>query len=533
MSDSLRTTLLRHKWLHVILWLAIAVVVNHLSSQYFLRTDLTSNQLYTLSDVSRQSVQDLDRPLQVRVYFSRDLKAPYNNHHQALMDKLEEFAAWSRGKLTIESLEPDSSSDMAKEAQSLGVQPIPYMFRKGTRREARQVFMGVALMYGERQIAVGPIVSLETMEYELVRAIRDLTGDPETRSVVGYVISDGEPDLSKPPSDNPLGMLRDKLADTHSLRPITLGGDEGVPEDIDALLIMGPQQPVPPRAQYQLDQYLLSGRPLGVFVSSMRPDFRTMRAIPIRHELNGLLGHYGVQLNKDALIDRKRNESFPVPVVTGDQMRNVSVNYPLIPNTMNIHRNHPIVNKLDRAILPFAATLSLSDELPPGLEGTVLISSADTGSSISSLRYVHPDVFKNPTPGEVAGPHDVAVALAGRFSSYFANRPVPPPIGMAPDDPRFKPDPTETILDGAPSRLVVVSSTDFVANNQPFILNAVDWMLDDNALLEIRNKLSASHMMEPPEESQRWIWRVSLVLFPLALLGLLGLLMWWLARRAK
>ena len=527
----IRRSLIRHYWLQLLLLIAIIGVANHMSSQHFVRLDLTKDQKHTLSQVTRNSLRRLNRPLQVRVYFTDNLQAPYNNHKQALLDKLGELQALSKGKISLEVFDPDESKARQEEAKELGIEAIPYRYQKGTLTEARTVYMGAVLMYGERQIPLGPLVSPETMEYELVRAIRVISGKPNQVKTVGYLVSEGEPDLDKVDPKNPLGQFRDRVREQHTLKPVSLGGADNPLEGIDALFVMGPQVPMGARAQYQLDQYLMTGKPASFFLSAFRPDFGSMRSIPIRHGLNGLLGHYGLQLNKDAIVDRKNNEQFNVPITTGNQTRRVPVNYPLIPTTTDINRNHLLGRRNHQMVLPFVSSITIDPDPNPGVNIDVLVSTSEDSGSIQSLRHIQPNVFKVPVPGEVKGPHVVAATVTGRLSSFYLNKEVPPPSGMAPDDPRFKSDPTQTVVDGASTRLLVVSSADFMANNLPFMLNVTDWMLDDANLMDIRSKLTAPAPMTHPEGRQALLYKIAIVGVPLLFLAVLGGLIWWMGRR--
>ena len=528
---SIRRSTLTHYWLHLVLWIGVVFVLNHLSSQTFVRMDLTQDQQYTLSQVARQSMMRLKRPMQVRVYFTENLQAPYNNHKQALLDKLGELQTFSRGKMSIEVINPDASAEITREAQKLGVEGIPYRYKKGTLVEARTIFMGAVLFYGDRQLPVGPFVAPETMEYELVRAIRYITKDSKQMKTIGYLTSEGEPDLAKMNPKSPLGQFRDSLKKRHMLQAVSLGENGDPLANIDALFIMGPQAPMTPRAQYQLDQYLMSGKPVSIFLSAFQPDFASMRARPVRHGLNNLIGHYGLKLNKDAIVDRKNNERFNVPVTTGSKTRNVPINYPLIPVTTNINRSHLLGRGVHRMVLPFVSSITPTEELLPGVEIDELVSTGKESGRIQGLRHIQPNVFKVPVPGELPGPHLVGATVTGRLTSYFIDKPVPPPQGMAPDDPRFNADPTQTIIDGAPTRLLVMHSTDFMANNLPFMLNAADWMLDDPDLMKIRQKLTPPKPLRGLEGSEATAYKLGIVGIPLFFLCGLGGLIWVLNRR--
>jgi ABC-type uncharacterized transport system involved in gliding motility auxiliary subunit len=525
-----RRSLLGHTWLQLALWMAVALVVNHLASVWFVRLDLTESGAHTLTPAARQVVAGLERPLTARVYFTRGLEAPYNDHERRVVDALEELRAFSGGRIEIEVVDPTGDRAKEEEAQRLGVTPIQYRFRAQDRMELKSVYMGVAFVYGDRQEVVSPIATLDTLEYELVRAIHVVAKPSDERKVVGYLQGNGEPDLAAFAADNPIGQLRERLAAQVTLRPVVLGGDEGVPEEVDALLVIGPQSQVPLRAQYQLDQFVMKGGPIAFFLSSVRPDFQAMRATEVRHDLNALLGHFGVMVGKDVLIDRTRNEVMRVPVAVGGRPQLVPVNYPLIPVTSDLDPSSPVVKGLDRAVVPFAATLGLAERLPDGVTGGVWVRTEATSAAVAGLRHLRPDVLARPIPDEVPGAYPVAVGLVGPFTSFFANRPIPPPAGALPDDPAREQEALTRVLDGAPSRMIVVSSADFVANNLPFVLNAVDWMLQDELLISIRSRAVDVDRLDAPEAGSVGTWRLGLALGPAVPLALLALLAWWRSR---
>ena len=59
----------------IILFVAILVVINLLSEQFYLRLDLTEDKQYTLSRATKEILQDLTEPVTVQAYFSKDVPA--------------------------------------------------------------------------------------------------------------------------------------------------------------------------------------------------------------------------------------------------------------------------------------------------------------------------------------------------------------------------------------------------------------------------------------------------------------------------
>ena len=86
-------------------------------------------------------------------------------------------------------------------------------------------------------------------------------------------------------------------------------------------------------------------------------------------------------------------------------------------------------------------------------------------------------------------------------------------------------------VEGAPTRLFVSGSADMVANNQAFMLNLCDWLVQDEALIGIRSKLATVPALHPTEASERAGWRAfNLAAGPLLLFGV-GAFRAWRARR--
>ena len=508
----------RESWLRLWLMVGVVFLANHLSSRHFVRLDLTADQVHSISPASTQVLSKLERPLVAKLIFTPELGAPYNNVEAQVLERLEAFRAYSNGQMEIQVLHPMGSKSDKEKAEQFGVSSIQYRFRDHDRLEMKSVYMGLALVYGDAQVAINPITGAKTLEYQLAAAIHSLTEGAESRKVVGYLQGNGEPDLAGFSGDNPLAKLYQRLSTRYEMRPVVLGADEGVPADVDAMLVVGPTIPVTTRSQYQLDQYLMGGGPIAMFLSSTRPDFKRYRADELNHGLHALVGHYGVTLSKDLLIDRSSNEQMSLPMDVGGRRRMVPLNYPLLPVTRAFSSVSPVSRGLDRAVLPFVSTVSLASTLPVGVYGDVWLSTEESAASLRGVMHIRPDVVSRAVPGEVVGAHPVAVGLTGSFESFFANRPVPMIPGLPSDDPRNRAQLQDRLLDGAPARLAVVGSADFIANNADYLLNTVDWMVKDPILMQIRSRDGKPATLSAPDESSIGMIRLLVGFGPLLLL---------------
>jgi ABC-type multidrug transport system fused ATPase/permease subunit len=259
----LRKRLLAHTWAQLFLVLVIVVLANLWSASTFTRIDLTREGVYSLDLTTRALMLQLDKPLLAKVYFTKGLQAPYNNHEQALVDKLEDLRAYSNGLMEIEVTDPTNVRELEAEARRFGIEPIQYRYQSTNVTEMKKVFMGVALVYGDRQEVLPAVTRVETLEYELARAVKRISADEGPRTV-GWTLSNGEPNLLT--GSGPLERIRNAISAEYNIQGVQLDGPEGIPEEVDALFVVGPQKPLSERSLYELDQFLMRGGSLAVFV---------------------------------------------------------------------------------------------------------------------------------------------------------------------------------------------------------------------------------------------------------------------------
>lgn len=520
---SVRTDMLGHVWARAGLAIALVIVANHAASALFARFDLTGDRRYTLSDASIASVDHLDRPLVATIYVTGDLAAPYHHHQQAIAELMDELRAHAHGQLDVRIVDPVGAD--ADTAKARGVLPVEYRFADTERRERRQVYLGVVLSYGDREEAIAPIDTLDTLEYDVVRSIRRLTAGKDDRRTVGWVQGNGAPDALRAKDGSPLAGLRDQLAAEYDVVGVRLGGDQGVPDAVNALIVVGGAVAWPPRAVYQLDQFIARGGAVDLFVTTARPDVDQMRVIAASSGLLPLIGSLGVRVDPGLVLDRAHADVLPLPVAAGSRTQRVPFQHPLMPITSDLAPDSPIHRGLQRVTAPFAAPLAIA-EVPAGVDARVLIQSMPSSTAAPIPPSLRPDAVGKPSPDERPGPFPLAVSLSGSFRSLFADQPIPPsPIDGGPPD-----DPTSKITDGADARVIVVGSSDFVANNPAWVVNSVDWLLADPALAGIRARGLGPPTFEPIATGDARRWKFGMTGLPLLGIALIGA---WTSRRGR
>jgi gliding-associated putative ABC transporter substrate-binding component GldG len=525
--NNTRRNLILNSWVQLVLVIAIVFFGNLWASKNFLRLDITEDRIYSLDLTTRAMVWKLDKPLYAKVYFSKELQAPYNNHEAALMDKLEELRAYSQGWMQIEQVDPTNIKELEEEAKRFGINSIEYRFRDRNKAELKKVYMGLALVYGERQETLPAISQVETLEYDLARALRMLLSEKPEKKTIGYTKGHDEPDLLT--AGGPLASLRKRLQESYKLVPVELGGSGKIDEEIDVIWVIGPQKTLSQRSLYQLDQFLMRGGSLAIFVTNTKANMQRLQPQNLYHGLETLVGHYGVTINRDIVIDRVQNGRMTFPVRQGNFVQRIQINYPLIPNLTEINDVVPAMKSIDSMLAPFSSTVDMSDDLPPLVEGQVWASSSIRSGKLKGLSTIDPKAFQIVSPGEQTGSWSVIVGLTGSWPSYFKDGNIPLPVDGSPIDPYER---GELLREGAPARLVVGGSADFVANNVTFMLNLADWMVQDEQLINIRSKVIRYSTFESLERDELWRWKLFNLMFGTILFLLIGGVRWGIRRRS-
>jgi hypothetical protein len=149
---------------------------------------------------------------------------------------------------------------------------------------------------------------------------------------------------------------------------------------------------------------------------------------------------------------------------------------------------------------------------------------------------VDPTQFGEVSPDEKRGPFPLLVAVTGAQRSFFETRSPPKVDPDAPKIVDMEGDPEEAalIVEGAPTRLLVAGSADFVANNPAFMLNLVDWLVQDESLIGIRSKIATMPQLAATTPGERTGWRVfNLLAGPAALFAFGAGRQLWFRRRAR
>ena len=170
------------KYVKFLIYLIVIVLINLAGITLFFRSDLTENKIYSISKASKKVVSTLSEPLTIKVFFTKDLPAPYNTTEQYLHDLLAEYAIYANRYFNYSfydvSPEEGDISDATRENQKLannyGIHPIQIQAVEKDEVKFKRAYMGLVIIHGDLIERIPTITTTERLEYQLTSAIHKL-----------------------------------------------------------------------------------------------------------------------------------------------------------------------------------------------------------------------------------------------------------------------------------------------------------------------------------------------------------------------
>jgi ABC-2 type transport system permease protein len=501
-------------------------------------------------------------PVTLRAYVSDaallpDLLVAYRD---AVRAEAETVAAQSGGKFALEFIEPEANggAEAQRIVEEWGFQPMI-----AALDDDREFFFYLTLEDGQQviQLPTGNFTA-EDFSDSLQAGLRRFASG-FTRSVaLALPDSATAPMPGMPPQGHSFATLQQLLSRDHTLIMEDLG-DGSVDAAADLLMVMAPAALDEP-SRFAIDQYLMRGGTVILATSaySLQTAGNSLGLAERDSGVEEWLASHGVNVERTLVLDA-RNAAFPLPVVRrigGYEFRDMQfVDYPYLLDIRDdgLNAEHPITASLPQLTLGWASPISVQAD--DRVSVTPLLETSPAAWRSAALD-VMPSSDASGASNLSAGSADraretVAVLLQGEFDSAFEAVPDSPAPSAAPGDG----EQAATAADEAPApaalirkspasaRLLVVGSNDFASDQVlsgviaaagtqyfgplEFLLNAVDWALEDSSLLEIRTRAHFNRTLPPLETAAQA--RVEYGNYGLALLILAALYALWRLQRGR
>ncbi len=469
------------------------VLVNVLSLRAFARFDITADKAYTLSAATKETLSGLDDNVTITAYFTQELPAPYSSASRYVRDVLEEFRAASKGKVSFEFIDPaENDKDTKREVKrdifgrqfydqtqqekdlaAMGIQPVEIRVVAQDQAQTKRAYLGIVIRHHEKKEVIPVVQNLNQLEYDLTSLVRKLTR-PKT-PVIALLQGHDEPGLR-----DKLRNLQAALSQTYEVRPVELQGKDRFDADVDGLMVIGPQKPLQPNELKAIDQLLMEGKPVAMFLDTVHFDMRQNDQKPADHGLSTLLGAYGITVG-DQMVADVSSGMLTMSEQRGFMMVQQQVPYPFMPLVKRLEGDSPVSKGLGEIVFPFASKVTATGG--DGKTVTVLARSTQKSWTEGKPQNLDPRRDWRSETVSFTGPHDLMVQVTGKLKSAYAAE--APPVSGAPA--LLTESKTE-------SRLIVAGTShllwdDYLQRpNIPLIMNVADWLVLDPALLAMRTR---------------------------------------------
>ncbi len=238
-----------------------------------LKVDLTQDRIYSLSDETKKVMAGLTHPVRLKLFYSRtealkgfDSLRAYSNYFFYIRDLLREYASRSRGKITLEIIDPRRDSREEQEAIQYGLRPIP------TAGDDRFYFgLVLATEFGqEKAIALLAPERQQLAEYYITEMIHSATS--RTKKKIGILSAVNLGAAAYPAeSAQAMGLADNAPKGPPALEPLKshydvtmLPANAASLQKLDAVVVVHPRN-LPEQTLAALDRYVTGGGKLVVF----------------------------------------------------------------------------------------------------------------------------------------------------------------------------------------------------------------------------------------------------------------------------
>lgn len=167
-----------------ILFVIFLVLLNIAGHKAFLRFDLTAPKSYSLSKASQSLVKNLDSPLSVRVFFSDNLPSTYSSVSQYVKDILVEYKGAANKNFSVSYMDM-SKPENEELARNLGIQQVQIQEIKNNEVGLKNVYMGIAVTYGDSIEIMNPVQTSDGFEFNLTTKMSKMVSVADTLAGLG------------------------------------------------------------------------------------------------------------------------------------------------------------------------------------------------------------------------------------------------------------------------------------------------------------------------------------------------------------
>ena len=551
------------------LWLLITVIllvlINWLASLYHARVDLTNEKRFTLSYPTKKILKKLDDIVEIKVFLKGDFPSGFKKLANSTEETLQEFKEVAGNKLVYSFVSPDEEMEgtTVKWGDTLGAMGLYPINLKSQLKagEQQQLVYPVALMrYKEKVVPVKlyngipnigrqEINSAEAlMEYQFADAIYKLS--EHEKPMIAYSFGNGEPQDART-----YDLVENVLRNDYNLKVVNINSLPLIDDTFKLLMIVKPTQPFTEMEKLKIDQYVMRGGKLLLFIDKLNAEMDSLRikneviAYDRGLELTDLLFKYGVRINSDLVMDLQIDK-LPFDVNGNGQFEFLSWNYfPVFVSKSN----HPVNKNIGFVSGRFVNSIDTVEA--EGIRKTVLLSSSANARKISAPALISGAENVNAPEDEKFKTADipVAVLLEGKFSSMFRNR-----LSQDLKDSLEKYGDAFQSQSLEDNKMIIAADGDMVLNsvsknepmpmgmnpftyggqyeyrfaNKDFLQNCLDYLVNQSGLSEAKAKDYTLRLLDTKKlNDQKTNWQLMNIAAPILIVVFFAFIFQWIRKR--
>jgi ABC-2 type transport system permease protein len=549
----------------------IALILNVLANSFTAQVDLTEEKRFSLTEPTKKQLRELNDVVFVRCLLGSKLPVGFKRLQTETRKALEDFKSINPN-IDFKFEDPSVGGSEAERKQQFesfakdGLVPMRLRLVNDDAKTEQYIFPYCEFNYHNEKVVVkllendvpnmNPELALNNsialLEYKFSNAIQKLQTDRKPN----IVFTDGHKELQPEETAD----LEQSLRAFYNVGRINLDSVAAIPfgntqSQVDILMIAKPKTAFSEKHKFQIDQYIMQGGKVMWLIDRLNADLagmmQTGEMLPNDYPLNleDQLFKYGCRIQPNMVLDLEASRiPMKVGAVGGAPQMDLFKwwYYPIVAPSSN----HPIVKSLDRVWLQFPSTVETIKTKTEVKKTTLLASSKYSRTQFTPTR-LNFEILRYPEDKTKfdKGNQPLAVMLEGVFPSLYENRvtaeqfAVLQQLGL-----QYSPLSKNT-------KMLVVGDGDIARNeydtqkgatlplgynrfekykfaNKDFLLNAVEYMLDDKGIIEARGKEIKLRLMDSERAKADSTFLASVnILLPLGLVGLFGAFFLW--RRRK
>lgn len=532
------------------------ILLNIVVSFFNWRVDLTEDKRFTLSEPTILLLENLDDVVYVQVFLDGELPSGFRKLKESTRDMLAAFKVHAGDNIQFEFIDPSAMGskkqvrEYYEELIEAGIEPINLEVKREDESVQKIIFPWVQLYYKNKpfqvkilqeQVGKHPTQVLSdseaALEYELANALRKMQIHQKPK--IAYISDYGTL------NDTLTADFRKSIEPYYEVLDIEISRYKvEIIENFDMAIIAGPKERFEEVDKYKIDQFVMRGGKVIWLLETLEASLDSLDERGIGYtksrdlNLDDQLFKYGVRVNED-LVQDLQSHAIPVmsnlPGSQGSRDFKPWTYYPVVfPSS-----THPIVNNLNAIWFQFANSLDTVG--PKNIQKTPLLSSSENSRlAFHPVRLNLQNIGKKPNERLFNDGHKtLAILLEGNFTSVFKNRIAPSTLESG-DYGTFLEEAE------AESKQIVIGDASVISNqysvmrdeiyplgfdrftnqtfgNRNFMLNCVDYLLDDSGVLSLRSKSVKIRMLDNKKlKADKTFWQVMNLGVPIVIIFLLG-----------